>query len=294
MITLNLKPTHAPVKAYYETLEKFGRAKFDNEGNIRSAFEDLLKKCARQFEWTLVPEYPLTRTGKSPLRVDAGLIDAFNLPRAYWEAKDSKDDLRVEMEKKFALGYPRNNILFQSPSRAILFQNNRIEADADISDPVKLVDVLRPFFEYRQPHQEDWDRAVREFSERIPEIAKGAMKLIADERKTNKAFVERFTAFANLCRESINPTSKTRPSKRCLFSTCLRSASSAASSTTPSSPAATSSLRKSKRRPASLGLGSLKPSRSWRAPRLAVDIWTGPKCKGGQINVSLRAEPPDQ
>ena len=104
MTQLNLKPTHAPVKAYYETLEKFGRAKFDNEGNIRGAFEDLLKKCARQFERSLVPEYQFTRTGKHPLRADAALLDAFNLPRAYWEAKDSKDDLRVEMEKKLALG----------------------------------------------------------------------------------------------------------------------------------------------------------------------------------------------
>ena len=50
MTTLNLKPTHAPVKTYYETLAQFGRARFDNEGNIRGAFEDLLKKCARQFD----------------------------------------------------------------------------------------------------------------------------------------------------------------------------------------------------------------------------------------------------
>jgi hypothetical protein len=116
MTQLNLKPTHAPIKAYYETLSKFGKfgqGRFDNEGNIRGAFEDLLKKCARQFEWFLVPEYQLTRTGKHPLRTDAALLDAFNLPRAYWEAKDSKDDLRVEMEKKLALGYPRTNILFQ-------------------------------------------------------------------------------------------------------------------------------------------------------------------------------------
>jgi predicted helicase len=112
------------------------------------------------------------------------------------------------MEKKFALGYPRTNILFQSPTRAILVQNGRIETDTDISDPVRLVDVLRPFFEYRQPQQEDWDRAVREFSERIPQIAKGAMTLIEGERKSNPAFVERFTAFANLCRESINPDLK--------------------------------------------------------------------------------------
>jgi hypothetical protein len=205
---LNLKPNHVPIKAYYETLAKFGRAHFDNEGNIREAFGDLLKRCARQFDWTLVPEYPISRTGKSPLRVDGGLIDAFNIPRAWWEAKDTKDSLRVEAEKKFALGYPRTNILFQTPTHALLVQNGRIEFDSEIADPVKLVDVLRPFFEYRRPEHDDWDRAVREFSDRIPEIAKGALKLIDDEHKSNKVFKERFTAFANLCRESINPDLK--------------------------------------------------------------------------------------
>ena len=208
MPQLNLRPNHAPIKAYYETLAKFGRAHFDNEGNIREAFGDLLKRCARQFDWTLVPEYPISRTGKSPLRVDGGLIDAFNLPRAWWEAKDTKDSLRVEAEKKFALGYPRTNILFQTPTHALLVQNGRIEFDSEIADPVKLVDVLRPFFEYRRPEHDDWDRAVREFSDRIPEIAKGALKLIDDEHKSNKVFKERFTAFANLCRESINPDLK--------------------------------------------------------------------------------------
>jgi hypothetical protein len=33
-------------------------------------------------------------------------------------------------------------------------------------------------------------------------------KLIAAERKNNKAFIERFTAFADVCRESINPDLK--------------------------------------------------------------------------------------
>ncbi len=51
-----LKPTHAPVKAYYEALERFGRGKFDNEGSVRRPFEALLEKCARQYEWMIVPE----------------------------------------------------------------------------------------------------------------------------------------------------------------------------------------------------------------------------------------------
>src|ERR1035437_3868061 len=208
MSNFKLKATHAPVKKYYETLERFGRGKFDNEGNVRRAFEALLEKCARSFDWTVVPEYQISRAGKNPLRVDAAALDAFNMPRGYWEAKDEKDDLKAEMNKKFAAGYPRTNILFQKPTHAILVQDGAIKFDGAITDPEKLVDVLRRFFEWKQPHQEDWDRAVREFSERIPEIAKGAMTLIAGERKSNPTFVARFTAFAELCRESINPDLK--------------------------------------------------------------------------------------
>jgi hypothetical protein len=50
---------------------------------------------------------PITRTGRNPLKVDAAILHAFNLPRGYWEAKDEKDDLMAEMNKKFAEGYPR-------------------------------------------------------------------------------------------------------------------------------------------------------------------------------------------
>jgi predicted helicase len=205
MTTLNLKATHASVKAWYEALDRFGRGNFDNEGNIRGAFERLLEKCAHQFGWAVVPEYQIARKGQHPIRVDAGLIDAFNLPRAYWEAKDSKDKLEDEIRKKFQAGYPRTNILFQSPSRAILYQNGGIALDTDITLPENLVEILRLFFEYREPHIREWEDAVREFADRIPEIASGAMKLVAAERISNKAFLERFAAFADLCRESINP-----------------------------------------------------------------------------------------
>lgn len=208
MSTFSLKSNHAPVKAYYATLQQFASGKFDNEGNIRRAFEELLTKCARQLDWFLVSEYQIIRNGKPPLRVDAALLDAFNLPRGYWEAKDEKDDLREEMNKKIVAGYPRNNILYQKPTHAILMQDGRIAFDDDISDPQKLVDALCLFFQYREPHQEDWDRAVIEFSARIPDIAAGVLKLIEGEHKTNRTFVDRFTDFANLCRESINPDLK--------------------------------------------------------------------------------------
>ncbi len=101
MSSLNLKPAHAAVKKYYATLQRFARGHFDKEGNIRGAFEDLLKHCARQYDWTLVPEYSIPRKDRNPLSVDGALLDAFNIPRGYWEAKDTKDSLAVEMKKKF-------------------------------------------------------------------------------------------------------------------------------------------------------------------------------------------------
>jgi predicted helicase len=208
MSNFKLKATHAPVKAYYETLERFGRGKFDNEGNVRRAFEALLEKCARKFDWMVVAEYQIPRTGKSPLRVDAAVLDAFKIPRGYWEAKDEKDELRAEMNKKFAAGYPRTNILFQKPTHAILFQDGRIAFNDEIETPEKLVDVLRLFFEWREPLILNWEVAVAEFSGRLPDIAEGAKELIEGERKGNQTFVERFTAFAELCRESINPDLK--------------------------------------------------------------------------------------
>jgi hypothetical protein len=47
---------------------------------VRRAFESLLEKCARSFEWMVVPEYQIQRTGKNPLRVDAAVLDALNIP----------------------------------------------------------------------------------------------------------------------------------------------------------------------------------------------------------------------
>jgi len=132
--------------------------------------------------------------------VDAAVLDAFNLPRGYWEAKDEKDDLKAEMNKKFALGYPRANILFQRPTHAILFQDGRIAFDDEIETSENLVEVLRLFFEWREPFIQNWESAAGEFSGRLPKIADGAIKLIEGERKTNPAFVERFGAFAELCR----------------------------------------------------------------------------------------------
>jgi hypothetical protein len=126
---LQLKAANKKVAAYYASLEEFQKRGVEHETAVRSAFQALLDDCARQFDWKLVPEYAIRRKGQKPVRVDGGLVDSFNLAHGFWEAKDTQDDLEREIKAKFAIGYPRNNILFQSPRRAILYQNGeRLES----------------------------------------------------------------------------------------------------------------------------------------------------------------------
>ena len=100
MPTLNLKPTHKSVKAYYESLDQFERLGVTHETAVRSAFQSLLEWCARQFKWTLVPEdrIPLGRNRR--IFVDGALKDDFNLTHGHWEAKDIHDDLPTEVQRK--------------------------------------------------------------------------------------------------------------------------------------------------------------------------------------------------
>ena len=212
MTTLNLKPTHKPVRAYYESLQRFESIGVSHETAVRSAFQTLLEYCGRQFNWILVPEHsitPLIRGARGVknkrIVVDGALIDNFQLPHGYWEAKDIHDDLPAEVLHKFATGYPRDNILFQTPHRAILWQNNQRTLDADLTDPTQLIHTLETFCSHRPQEYTEWEEAVSQFKDRVPALGKGLAELIEKERGTNREFTAAFAAFHEKCRQSINP-----------------------------------------------------------------------------------------
>jgi hypothetical protein len=145
------------------------------------------------------------RRGQKPLRADGAVVDQFHLSHGLWEAKDSADDLDKEIKAKFALGYPQRNILFQSPERAVLYQNGKRVLDTGLSRPELLTDALRLFLDYEEPALEEWDKASAEFKDRIAEHGRALAGLLATEQKKNPAFKRAFTDFVTLCRGSINP-----------------------------------------------------------------------------------------
>ncbi|MDE0077012.1 MAG: N-6 DNA methylase [Caldilineaceae bacterium] len=205
MPTLNLKPSHKPIKSYYAALDRFANLGVTHETAVRAAFQDLLQHCARQAGWTLVPEHAVNPRRGRRIIVDGALIDDFRLTHGYWEAKDIHDDLPAEVERKFAAGYPRDNILFQTPQRAILWQNGRMTLDNDLTDPARLIETLQAFFAYRPQEYVAWEEAVAHFKDRVADIGQGLAELIQQERKTNRAFTTAFAGFLDKCRQSINP-----------------------------------------------------------------------------------------
>ena len=212
MTTLNLKPTHKPIRDYYDVLDQFDQLGFTHETAVRSAFQSLLQHCGRAFNWTLVPEHsmsPLIRGARgvknNRIVVDGALIDDFNLIHGYWEAKDIHDNLSVEVQHKFEAGYPRDNILFQTPKRAILWQNDQPVLEADLTDAAQLIGTLQAFFSHRPQAYLEWEEAVSQFKDRVPALGKGLVELIERERGTNRRFATAFRAFHEKCCQSINP-----------------------------------------------------------------------------------------
>jgi hypothetical protein len=106
MSSFPLKPTHKPVKAYYDALAQFHKHGHTTEGNTRSAFADLLKRCCPPYGWHLVEEYQFKGTNKQSLRADGALVDDLTLIHGLWEAKDTSDDLQAEIKKKVAARLP--------------------------------------------------------------------------------------------------------------------------------------------------------------------------------------------
>ena len=201
----SLKSTQKAVKAYYDALDKFHEQGVKHEGAVKAAFHALLDDCSQKQDCTLIAEYEMRGRSGNRIRPDAVVMDKFRVPVGYWEAKDSKDNLEQEVRKKFAEGYPAENIIFQQPHRAILYQNGQPVLDADLRDRENLVKAVTAFFTYTPPDQEAWEKAVVEFQQRVPELGRGLRDIIESERKTNQNFVAAFNKFADLCRVSLNP-----------------------------------------------------------------------------------------
>jgi len=206
-LSLKLKPTTTIIKTFYADIAQNIQLGFTHEGAMKNPFGRVLDYCAKQSGLFFSEEYRITLGNGRDIRLDGAVLRAKGLRMGAWEAKDTQDDLDKEIQKKFAGGYPKDNILFQSPDRAVLYQNGRLVLDVPIDkgNVHHLIHILTLFFGYTNPQHEAWEHAVAEFKPRLPEIASGLNTIIEEAYKTNGKYKTAFDNFHDLCRAAINP-----------------------------------------------------------------------------------------
>ncbi len=199
-----IKPKHKAIVEYHQTLRAYSDRHVTHEGALETAFQRLLSETARPHGWFLTPKRSLRVKGKHIIP-DGTLLDLFNLPRGYWEAKDTDDDLGEEIAKKRAKGYPFSNTIFEDTRRGLLFQNGQLALDADLANPQAVADLLNGFYAYTDPDIEGFEQAVAEFQERVPELVLALADKIKLAHQDNRKFQEAFANFFTLCQSALNP-----------------------------------------------------------------------------------------
>ena len=197
-------PTYDHIKRYRADLDRlieFGGS--DNEQSIRPAFQNCLDAYCRQHRerLMLVPEL---RAANNVIP-DGTVKDSLRMPRGYWEAKDTRDDLDSEIQRKFDRGYPRDNIIFEDSQTAVLIQNREEAMRADMTKPGELHRLIRSFLDYELPQIEEFRQAQQQFKADLPAVIANLREAVEQAENENSDYQAAAGDFLALCRQSISP-----------------------------------------------------------------------------------------
>jgi predicted helicase len=194
------------VRHYQRELGKAKDLGVKNEMGLKRPFSNLLYALCQTKNLTLVEEISIKNERGETIRPD-GIVKGVNrLDWGYWESKDEADDIEEEIKKKFAKGYPNDNIIFEDTNQAILYQNGQRVATAKMQDEgVNLYALLQQFVSFERPEYTLFRQALEDFKTDIPPIIKELRQLMDEEAKENTAFVKAKTTFLKICQDSINP-----------------------------------------------------------------------------------------
>lgn len=185
-----------------EDLKHYGGT--TKETAVRFAFQKLLDEYAKAKELRLIAEVSIKLKNGKTVTPDGTLKDVLRLDHGYWESKDEADDINEEISKKFAKGYPNDNILFEDSNTAVLFQHGEEVMRTALEDEEVLDKLLNKFVSYERQEVTDFRKAIEQFKEDIPKVTE-ALREIITKQDSNTEYKKARAAFHELCKQSINP-----------------------------------------------------------------------------------------
>ena len=174
-----------------------------NEEQVKSCFAQLINHYAGKQNLLLVRE--LSHKARNHRFIpDGTLRNGLGLNFGFWESKDSKDDIDKEIQVKFAKGYPKNNILFEDSTQAILYQNSLEYGRVSFNNKQQLHRLLLQFTAYTPPEVKEFQSALEQFTTDVPQLSLYFKELIQQQHKDNINFKEAHNHFHTNCKRVIN------------------------------------------------------------------------------------------
>ena len=199
--------SHALIQHYLNQLQDLLKVSgTTRESVLREAFKDLLKSWGKQHNLVFIPEYKLDTLTRDKRYVDGALLYELRVPFGYWEAKDSTDDLDEEIIKKFKRGYPKDNIIFEDTTRAVLIQNGQRVMECPVDDVDALKKLLTLFFSYERTEIAEFRKAVAQFKADLPAVLDALRGMIERAHTENPEFRKESERFLVHAQEAINPS----------------------------------------------------------------------------------------
>ena len=199
--------SHALIQHYLNQLQDLRKVSgTTRETVLREAFKDLLKSWGKQHNLVFIPEYKLETLTRDKRYVDGALLYELRVPFGYWEAKDSTDDLDEEIIKKFKRGYPKDNIIFEDTTCAVLIQNGQRVMECPVDDVDALKKLLTLFFSYERTEIAEFRKAVEQFKTDLPAMLEALRGMIERAHTENPEFRKESERFLIHAQEAINPS----------------------------------------------------------------------------------------
>ncbi len=195
------------INDYYNEIERLRKfSGSSTEGVVSQAFARLLNEFSRQNNWVFVQQAGMQSAQRTNIRPDGVVFTAAGMAFGYWEAKDSDDDLDVEIAAKIKRGYPTTNIIFENTQIAVLYQNGNEVLRCPMNDGDELLRLVTLFFDHESSEIHNFNKAIEQFREDLPLVLEALRQKINEAYHDNKDFKQKATDFLAHARETINPT----------------------------------------------------------------------------------------
>jgi predicted helicase len=189
------------IEKYHKKIyEKTEILNSNNESNLKKYFSNLIEfyvdKSKKNLFFTDEKKQDKTNIP------DGAILNHLNLVVGYWEAKDTKDNLDREIEKKLEKGYLSKNIIFENSERAVLFQNGKAVQEISMKDNLRLHEILNNFINYEAPEITSFEKALKQFSKDVPNVIDAIRKKI--NTTSSKDFKKEFRTFLEEIQKTIH------------------------------------------------------------------------------------------